>query len=75
MFGFGDYVETLVDPRDLKKKAESELQKYVNALLALYDTRCMALFEGMVAGFCVIELLTKDEGNAWLDKVRLAQKT
>lgn len=74
MFGFGDYVEKLVDPKDLKKKAEDELQQYVFTLLNFYDTRCMTLFEGMVAGFCVIGLLTKDEGNAWLDKVRLAQK-
>lgn len=69
MFGFGDYVEKLVDPKDLKKKAEAELQQYVNALLVLHDTRCMSLFEGMVAGFCIIGLLTKDEGSAWLDKV------
>lgn len=58
---------------DLKKLAEEELQKYVDALLELHDTRCMTLFEGMVAGFCVIGLLTKDEGNAWLDKVRRVQ--
>lgn len=74
MFDFGDHVEKLLDPADLKKKAEKELQQYMEALHELYDTRCMTLFEGMVAGFCVVGILTKEEGNAWLDKVRLAQK-
>ena len=49
----------------MKEKALEELAKYEKALEECWTERCASLAEGMVAGFCVIGLLTKEEGNTW----------
>lgn len=57
----------------MKQKAVDELDLYEKALQELHTNRCMSLAEGMLAGFCVVGLLSKDEGVAWLKRLQATQ--
>jgi hypothetical protein len=54
----------------IKKQAEAELERYEESLKDLYTDRCMSLAQGMLAGFCVVGLLTKKEGENWLERLQ-----
>ncbi len=60
--------------RSMKQKAIEELEGYEKALQELYTERCMSLAEGMLAGFSVIGVLSKDEGVAWLTRLQAIPK-
>jgi hypothetical protein len=60
------FAEDLVDR--MKQKALVELAKYEEALKECYTERCMSLAEGLLAGFCVVGLLTKEQGKEWQER-------
>ncbi len=60
--------------KEMKRKAIQELAGYEKALKEVFTERCMSLAEGMLAGFCVIGLISDAEGRGWQSRFQATKK-